>query len=107
MNRLVAAYTEATGLDPKKEHPEWNVAHKTILAAGIPTIEQVGGDVAVLAGKRATFVATPWKFEYGDACPVRFVGMIDPSGKFQVSIRQSASQVTGSIYPGAPYKGIG
>jgi kynurenine formamidase len=84
MNRLVGAYTQATGLDPKKEHPEWNIAHKTILAAGIPTVEQVGGDVEVLAGKRATFVATPWKFEYGDACPVRFVGMIDPSGKCRI-----------------------
>jgi kynurenine formamidase len=84
MNRLVAAYQEATGLDPRKEHPEWNAAHKTLLNAGIPTIEQVGGDVDVLAGKRATFVATPWKFEYGDACPLRFVGMIDPSGKCRI-----------------------
>ena len=80
MNRLVDAYTEATGLEPQKEHPEWNIAHKTLLAAGIPTVEQVGGDVDLLAGKRATFVATPWKFKHGDACPVRLVGMIDPSG---------------------------
>jgi kynurenine formamidase len=84
MNRLVQAYKDATGLDPKKEHPEWNVAHKTLLSAGIPTIEQVGGDVDILAGKRATFVATPWKFEYGDACPVRFVAMIDPTGKVRI-----------------------
>jgi kynurenine formamidase len=84
MNRLVGAYQAATGLDPKKEHPEWNAAHRTLLSAGIPTIEQVGGDVDVLAGKRATFVATPWKFEYGDACPVRFVAMIDPTGQCRI-----------------------
>ncbi len=84
MNRLVAAYQEATGLDPKKEHPNWNVAHKTLAKAGIPTIEQVGGDVDILVGKRATFVATPWKFKYGDACPVRFVAMTDPSGKCRI-----------------------
>jgi kynurenine formamidase len=84
MNRLVKAYQDATGLDPKNEHPEWNVAHKTLLAAGIPTIEQVGGDVDELAGKRATFAATPWKFEYGDACPVRFVAMIDPTGTCRI-----------------------
>ncbi len=84
MNRLVQAYTKATGKDPKKEHPDWNVAHKTLLSAGIPTVEQVGGDVDVLAGKRATFVATPWKFKYGDACPVRFVAMIDPSGNCRI-----------------------
>jgi len=84
MNRLVPAYTEATRLDPKKEHPKWNVAHKTLANAGIPTIEQVGGDVDSLAGKRATFAATPWKFKYGDACPVRFVAMTDPSGKCRI-----------------------
>ena len=84
MNRLVGNYQKATGLDPKKEHPDWNIAHRTLLGAGIPTIEQVGGDVDVLAGKRATFAATPWKFEYGDACPVRFVGMIDPAGKCRI-----------------------
>ena len=84
MKRLARTYQDATGLDPKKEHGEWNIAHKTLLAAGIPTIEQVGGDVDLLLGKRATFVATPWKFKYGDACPVRFVAMCDPSGNFRI-----------------------
>lgn len=84
MNRLVGAYQAATGLDPKKEHPDWNVAHKILLGAGIPTVEQVGGDVDLLAGKRASFVATPWKFEHGDACPVRFVAMFDPTGKCRI-----------------------
>lgn len=84
MKRLAAEYQEATGLDPKKEHPEWYAAHKTLLGAGIPTIEQVGGDVDELSAKRATFAATPWKFQYGDACPVRFVGMIDPGGKCRI-----------------------
>lgn len=84
MKRLAGEYQKATGLDPKKEHSEWNVAHKILLEAGIPTIEQVGGDVDILAGKRATFAATPWKFIYGDACQVRFVGMIDPTGKCRI-----------------------
>ncbi len=84
MNRLTAKYTDETGLDPKKEHPEWNIAHKTILAAGIPTIEQVGGDVDSMLGKRATFVATPWNWKHGDACPVRFTALIDPEGKNRI-----------------------
>lgn len=84
MKRAAGVYTAATGLDPKKEHPVWNIAHKTLLGAGIPTIEQVGGDVDTLAGKRATLGATPWKFQYGDACPVRFVGIIDPEGKNKI-----------------------
>jgi len=84
MKRLAGEYQQATGLDPKKEHGEWNVAHKILLGAGIPTIEQVGGDVDFLLGKRATFVATPWKFRNGDACPVRFVALIDPAGKCRI-----------------------
>jgi kynurenine formamidase len=75
---------KATGLDPKKEHPEWNIAGRTILGAGIPVIEQVGGDVDVVKGKRATLAATPWKFEHGDACQVRMVAMLDPSGELRI-----------------------
>ena len=84
MRRLAGEYQKATGLDPKKEHGEWNIANKTLLGAGIPTIEQVGGDVDLLLGKRATFVATPWKFKHGDACPVRLVAMIDPTGNCRI-----------------------
>jgi kynurenine formamidase len=84
MRRLAGEYQQATGLDPKKEHGEWNVAHRTLLRAGIPTIEQVGGDVDLLLGKRATFVATPWKLQKGDGCPVRFVAIIDPSGQYRI-----------------------
>ncbi len=84
MKRLAKAYTEATGKDPKKEHGEWNVAHKTLLAADIPTVEQIGGDVDELAGKRVTIAATPWKLRPGDACPVRVVAMYDPSGSLKI-----------------------
>jgi len=84
MRRLAGEYQAATGLDPKAEHAEWNVAHRTLLAAGIPTVEQVGGDVDMLLGKRATLAATPWKFEHGDACPVRLVAFFDPSGACRI-----------------------
>ena len=84
MKRLAGEYQKATGKDPKKEHGEWNVAHKILLGANIPTVEQIGGDVDVLLGKRATIAATPWKFEHGDACPVRVVAMCDPSGSFKI-----------------------
>jgi kynurenine formamidase len=84
MKRLAGEYTEATGLDPKKEHGEWNVAHKILLGAGIPTIEQVGGDVDVAKGRRATLGAIPWKFEHGDASPVRMIAMFDPTGNARI-----------------------
>jgi kynurenine formamidase len=84
MKRLAGEYAKATGKDPKVEHPEWNAAHKTLLGAGVPTVEQVGGDVDVLRGKRTTLAAIPWKFEHGDACQVRFVAMFDPNGKCRI-----------------------
>ena len=84
MKRLAGEYQAATGKDWKKEHGEWNVAHKTLLGAGIPTIEQVGGDVDSVKGKRATLAAVPWKFEHGDASQVRFIAIFDPSGKCRI-----------------------
>jgi len=85
MRRLAGEYEKATGRDAKTAFPEWNVAHRTLLAAGIPTIEQVGGDVDAVLGRRATLAATPWKFEHGDACPVRLVAFIDPGGDCRVA----------------------
>jgi len=29
-------------------------------------------------------IATPWKIHRGDACPVRFVAMFDPSGEVRI-----------------------
>ena len=84
MRRLEGAYVEATGLDPKKEHSQWNIAHKILLGAGIPTIEQIGGEVDEIVGKRATFAAIPWKLKKGDACPVRFIAIRDPEEKYRI-----------------------
>lgn len=90
MKRLAKSYTEATGKDPKVEHGKWFVAHKLLAKANIPTIQQVGGDVDELSGKRATFACTPWKFEKGDACQIRFVAMTDPSGKCRIDSGKEA-----------------
>jgi kynurenine formamidase len=84
MNRLVAKYSDATGLDPKVEHPIWNGAHKVLLKAGIPTVENVGGDVAEMVGKSALLHAMPWNWMEGDACPVRLVAICDPSGNYRI-----------------------
>jgi kynurenine formamidase len=84
MKRLAAAYKAATGKDPESEHGKWNIALRTLSGAGIPVVVQAGGDLDDLRGKRATFAATPWKLEKGDACPVRFVAMTDPSGRLRI-----------------------
>lgn len=84
MKRLAKTYTDATGKDPMEKFGKWYVAGKLLAKAGIPTIQQVGGDVDELSGKRATFAALPWKFEHGDACQIRFVAMTDPSGAVRI-----------------------
>lgn len=84
IRKLAPEYRESTGRDALADFPEWNVAHKTILAAGIPTIENVGGAVAELAGKRCTFHALPWKWLEGDACVIRLVAIHDPSGAYRI-----------------------
>ena len=78
---LLAEYKEATGREAIDDFPEWNPAHRELLAAGIPTIENVGGDLDELQGKRCTFQGFPWKWREGDACVIRLVAMLDRGGK--------------------------
>lgn len=90
MKRLAATYAAATGRDAKADFPEWIPAHRALLAAGIPTIENVGGDVSEVAGSRATFQCFPWRWLEGDACIVRFVAMTDPAGNCRIESGQAA-----------------
>jgi kynurenine formamidase len=81
---LLPEYKKATGRDAIQDFPDWNPAHRTLLAAGIPTIENVGGDIAEVVGKRCTFQAFPWKWTEGDACVIRLVGIVDPKGGYRL-----------------------
>lgn len=90
MKRLARDYEAATGRSAANDFPKWNPAHRALLAAGIPTIENVGGDVARLAGQSAVFHAFPWNWLEGDACPVRFVAMLDPSGNYRIEPGKAA-----------------
>ncbi len=84
IKRLPERYTKITGRDPREDFPEWNPAHRTLLGAGIPTIESVGGDLDEVTGKRCTFHAYPWNWSQGDACVVRLMAIVDPSGEYRV-----------------------
>lgn len=84
MKRVVQEYAKETGRDAGADFPDWNAAHKALLAADIPTVENIGGDVAKISGRRATFQCYPWKWLEGDACVVRFMGMVDPSGTCRI-----------------------
>jgi kynurenine formamidase len=82
---LPRQYEQATGRKPAADFPEWNAAHRTLLAAGIPTIENVGGDVSEIAGSRCTLHACPWRWTEGDACVVRLVAIKDRSGRYRLA----------------------
>jgi len=84
IKELPRRYRARTGRGPEDDYPEWNPAHRALLAAGIPTIENVGGDVDAVAGLRCAFQAFPWAWAEGDACVVRLVAIIDPSGDYRL-----------------------
>lgn len=84
IKRLPQEYEQETGRASSVDFPEWNIAHRTLLAAGIPTVENTGGDVDEVAGKRCTFQAYPWNWLEGDACPIRFVAITDRSGAYRI-----------------------
>ncbi len=85
MKRLPGYYKAQTGRDPQVDYPNWNPAHKALLTAGIPTIENVGGGVDLVKGKRCTLQAAPWRFQAGDACVVRLTAILDPGGAWRVA----------------------
>lgn len=84
MPRLPKEYEAETGRSVREDFPDWNPAHRTLLEAGIPTVENVGGDVADLLGKRCTFHAYPWNWSEGDACQIRMVAILDPGGSYRL-----------------------
>lgn len=81
---LLPEYLSATGRQALADFPRWNPAHKALLEAGIPTIENVGGDVDEVLCRRCTFQAMPWNWHEGDACVVRFVAMLDATGACRI-----------------------
>ena len=81
---LLPEYKAATGRDAKDDFPDWNIAHRTLLAAGIPTIENVGGDLDAVTARRCTLQGFPWQWHEGDACVIRLVAMFDPSGDIRI-----------------------
>lgn len=84
MRRVVQFYEKEIGHSPKLDYPDFVPAHKALLEAGIPTIENVGGDIEAVTGQRCTFHAMPWRWEEGDACVVRLVALQDPAQTFRL-----------------------
>jgi kynurenine formamidase len=85
IRQLPGRYEERTGRKALEDFPDWNPAHRLLLGRGIPTIENVGGDLDAVTGKRCTFHAYPWHWPEGDACVIRLVAIFDPSGEYRLA----------------------
>jgi kynurenine formamidase len=82
---LVDEYREFTGgRDVMEDFPLWEPSHKVMLSAGIPGIENVGGQIDEVTGRRCTFMCFPFRWYEGEGCGIRVVAMIDPDQSFRL-----------------------
>jgi len=58
--------------------------HRILFKNGILGIENVGGDIDKVTGKRCTFALFPWNWERGDGCIIRLVAIVDPKGTYRI-----------------------
>ena len=81
---LIDEYKKEYGHDPKVDFPYWEDAHKNLMVdGGIPGIENVGGDLDQVTGKRCFFTALPWRWKGGEGCGVRILAIVDPEQEFR------------------------
>ncbi len=76
-------YKSETGRDIIDDFPYWEPAHKILMTNGIPGIENIGGELDAITGKRCTFFAFPWRWPQGEGCALRVVAVLDPQQTFR------------------------
>lgn len=74
---LLPEYKKRNGREMIEDFPEWEPAHNILLGNGILGWENVGGDIAMVVGKRVTISGFPIRWYMGDGSIVRLVAMID------------------------------
>jgi kynurenine formamidase len=81
---LIEEWKKEHGHEPKEDFPDWEAGHKILMCkGGIPGIENVGGDIDKVTGKRCFFIALPWRWPGGDGCTVRVLAIVDPDQNFR------------------------
>ena len=60
---LYEEYKQDTGKDADVEFPDYEPCHQICSSNMIPAIENIGGDVDEVTGKRCTIAAFPFKFD--------------------------------------------
>ncbi len=81
---IMEEYKRETGRDVMEDFPFWEASHKTLLPNGIPGIENVGGELDKVTGKRCTFMVFPWRYPQGEGCAVRITAILDPSQTYRI-----------------------
>ncbi|MDP7982383.1 MAG: cyclase family protein [Conexivisphaera sp.] len=74
---LADLYKKKTGRDVREDFPYWEPSHRILYTHGIWGIENAGGDIDKVTGKRALIAAFPIKWVGGDASMVRLVAMVE------------------------------
>jgi kynurenine formamidase len=80
---LDGEYKAATGRHIIEDFPYWEPAHKIMMTNGIPGIENIGGELDKITGKRCTLFAFPWRWPEGEGCALRVVAVLDPQQAFR------------------------
>ena len=103
---LAEEYKEwSGGRDWKDDFPEWEPVHRILFKNGILGIENVGGDLDKVTGRRCTFAFFPWNWDRGDGCIIRLVAIIDPKGRPTASRRgRSSDDRQASFADAKPYE---
>ncbi len=70
---LYTAYCKATGKNPDEEYPDYEPCHRKFMQAGCITVENAGGDIDEITGKRMIIAALPFRCEMADGGFVRLV----------------------------------
>jgi kynurenine formamidase len=82
---LAKEYLEwSGGRSWEQDFPDWEPVHRKLFSNGILGIENVGGDLDAVTGKRVTFAFFPWNWDRGDGCIIRLVAMIDRSQSYRI-----------------------
>jgi len=71
-----AEYEKLTGHKVKDDFPGWEPCHHLLLSNGIVGWENVGGDIAMVVGKRVTIMGFPIRWYMCDGSIVRLVAQI-------------------------------
>ena len=70
---LDTAYTQATGRNAAEDYPDYEPCHRIYMQHGVCTVENAGGDIDEVTGKRMTIAAFPFRCEMADGGFVRLV----------------------------------